>query len=152
MKTFGIRILDKINRVVSVNLTDILQKIHNGEEFYWSILFFDACGKLDGDKSIQELSDEINDSEKGLYTDWKNLNSLASRLDEIIDMLIIACKDKKLLQRYENEQVMYETCDIVIDMFDSGYWEVFSKDKQLIESFASKFKEIKFIESNVHIL
>ena len=41
---------------------------------------------------------------------------------------------------------MYETCDIVIQMFDSCYWEVFSKDTQLIEKLAKKYKQIKFLD------
>ena len=41
---------------------------------------------------------------------------------------------------------MYETCDFVIEMIDSGYWEVFSKDKTLIDKLAKKFKDTQFLE------
>lgn len=52
------------------------------------------------------------------------------------------------MRRYESDQEMYETCDIVIEMVDSGYCEVFSKDKDLINRLAAKFKDIKFLESD----
>ena len=48
----------------------------------------------------------------------------------------------------ENDQERYETCDICIDMIDSSYWEIFSKDIALINRLAEKFKEIKFLETD----
>ena len=52
------------------------------------------------------------------------------------------------MRRYNNDQEMYETCDIVIEMVDCGYWEIFSKDEQLINRLAAKFKETQFLESD----
>ena len=40
---------------------------------------------------------------------------------------------------------MYETCDFVIEMVDSSYWEVFSKNEQLIDRLAAKFKDVQFL-------
>lgn len=146
MTVKGIRILDKKNRIVCVELTDILKEIPNGESFHWSILHFYATGQLEEWKSILVFTKEINESEKGLYITWNELSLLANRSLEIIDILIMGSTDENLLRRYEKDQEMYETCDIVIEMVDSGYWEVFSKDEQLITRLASKFKEIKFLE------
>lgn len=39
---------------------------------------------------------------------------------------------------------MYETYNIAIEMFDSTYWKVFSKDEDLINRLAAKFKNIEF--------
>jgi hypothetical protein len=62
--------------------------------------------------------------------------------------LIIGCIDAQKIHWYENCQEMYETCDIVIEMVDSGYWEVFSKDFTLIDRLAAKFKDTKFLASD----
>jgi hypothetical protein len=51
-----------------------------------------------------------------------------------------------MILRYETDQIMYESCDIVIEMFDSCFWEVFSKDEDIINRLASKFKETKFLK------
>ena len=59
---------------------------------------------------------------------------------------MIGCNNNKLLHHYETDKEMYETCDIVIEMIDSGYWEVFSKDKTLIDKLAKKFKDTQFLE------
>lgn len=147
MKTKGIRIYDKENRVV-VGIDGILKEIPHGECFHWSILFLDASGHLGEGKSIVEFSDLINESERGFFIEWDELNDLVKKFWQIIDMLIIGCHDAKLLKRYEDDQEMYETCDIVIEMDDSCFWEVFSKDEQIINNLASKFKKIKFLESD----
>jgi hypothetical protein len=148
MKVKGIRILDKINRVVCVELPDILKEIQNGNFLHWSILYLYASGHLGEGKSIPTFIEQINESKRGFFINWKDLNSLANKLYEVIDILIIGCRDEKLLTRYQNDKQMYETCDIVIEMIDSGYWEIFSKNENLINRFARKFKEIKFLESD----
>jgi hypothetical protein len=53
-----------------------------------------------------------------------------------------------LLHRYDTDQEMYETCDIVIQMIDSSYWENFSKDEDLINRFAKKFMQVEFLMSD----
>lgn len=146
MKVKGIRILDKKNRIVCVRLSDILKEIHNGNLLHWSILHFHASGHLGEGKSIPIFTQQINESDKGLFIKWDDLNLLANKLYEVIDILIAGCGDESLLIRYENDQEMYEASNIVIEMVDSGYWEVFSKDKDLINRLAAKFKETKFLE------
>jgi hypothetical protein len=148
MKSTGIRILDKKDRLVTVELPDILKEIPNGESFKWSILYLEASGDLGEGKSILDLEKEANKSQNGLLIEWDAINTLAPKFFQIIDMILIGCKNENFLRRYETDQEMYETCDIVINMFDSSYWEIFSKDEQLINRLASKFKDVKFLESD----
>lgn len=148
MESKGIRILDKENRVVCVTLPDILKEIHNGNSFHWSILYLYASGDLGENKSIVDFSDTLNKSEKGLYINWDDLNLLSNKFWEIIDIIIIGCKDEKQLHRYENDQMMYETCDIVIEFVDSGFWQIFTNDEDLIKRLAKKFKDIRFLETD----
>lgn len=147
-QTYGIRILDKVDRVVGVTLLDIFDKIFNGDSFYWSILYIDATGHLGEGKSILFLEDQINESKNGYVVKWDDLVDLSKKLMEIVDIVLLASKNIDVLHRYENDKEMYEACDIYIEMFDSCYWEVFSKDAALIESLASKFKEVKFLETD----
>jgi hypothetical protein len=146
MSSKGIRIEDEINRVVSVKLPDVLCEIHNGNQFYWSILDLQGTGNLGEGKSIPAFVDQIDHSENGYYITWEDLVALSYKFWQTYDIVIIGCYDKKKLRRYENDQVMYETCDVVIVMFDSSYWEVFSKDPTLISRLGAKFKNIKYLE------
>lgn len=43
---------------------------------------------------------------------------------------------------------MYENCDAVIEMVDSSFWEVFTKDSNLLDRLSTKFKDIEFLDSN----
>jgi hypothetical protein len=142
-KTQGIRILGKIDGVVIVKLSDILQEVYCGDFFHWAILYSDAIGDLGENIDIAEFEKKINKSPTGFSLIWKELETLAMRFS---DILILGCKDKNQLHRYDEPQEMYEACDIVIEMVDSNFWEVFSRDKHLIDRLAEKFKEIKFLE------
>jgi hypothetical protein len=146
MKTRGVRILDLEDNCVSVSLPDILKEITSGDSFYWSILYLDAIGHLGEGKSMPAFEEQIIESRKGFFISWDELNLLSEKFRNLMDIILIGCKNKELLQRYENDVEMYETCDITIELFDSCYWEVFSKDESLIARLAKKFKDIKFLE------
>jgi hypothetical protein len=148
MKSQGICITDKIGHVISVELQDILEEVHNGEEFHWSILFLEVMGDLGEERPVPEFEKQIHDLENGFFINWKDLNTLVQRFEQLINITLLGCKDPNLLQRYEDDQEMYETCDITIEFIDSTYWQVFSKDKKLIDRLAAKFKEIEFLETD----
>ena len=146
MTTKGIRILDKKNRIVWVELPDILKEISNGNSLHWSILYLYATGHLGANQAMPVFEQQIRESEKGLLISWEELNGLSQKFWDLMDITLIGCKDRNLLRRYETDQKMYEVCDIVIEMIDSSYWEVFSKDEELINKLAVKFKEIEFLK------
>ncbi len=148
MKIKGIRILDTVNKIVSVELPDILEEIIDGDLYYWSILFFYGSGHLGEGTSIPIFEQEAMESKNGKLIGWDDLKILANKLDEVRDILIIGSKNPKEISRYEDDQKMYESCGIVIEMIDSGFWEVFSKDETLIKKLAAKFNETKLLESD----
>ncbi|MBA2726687.1 MAG: hypothetical protein H0U49_00740 [Parachlamydiaceae bacterium] len=148
METKGIRILDKENRIVKINLSNILEEIKIGDQFEWSILYLHTTGDLGKGKSIPEFEEQIIKSEKGFFITWKEINDLSLKFWDLMDIIIIASRNKNLLLRYKDDQEMYQLCDIVIEKFDSCFWEVFSKDEKLINKLESKFKEVEFLDSD----
>jgi len=146
--TKGIRIFDKKNEFERFSLSDFLKEIHNGQLLHWSILFLDVFGSLGEEISVPVFEQHIIKSEKGFFITWNDLNELANKIDQLIAIILIGCRDKNLLERFEDSQEMYETCNIVIEMVDSYFWEVFSKDHNLIDRLAAKFKDIEFLETN----
>lgn len=148
MKTKGIRILDKVDRIVRVKLPHILEEIPNGDCYNWSILYFEAISDYKNGKKLPIDESEVNPTKNGLYNSWDRLNEIASQFYQIYDLILIGCKDLTALKRYDNDQEMFEACDVVIVMFDSSFWEIFSKDELLIQRLASKFHDIKLLESD----
>ena len=146
--TYGIRILDDKNKYVTVDLPDVLVEIHNGDRFYWSILDLYFIGYREESKPISISEKEIIESERGLFLSWEDLNTLARNFEQVIDLTLIGCFDKDRIKSYETDEEMYEVCDIVIVMFDSCYWEVFTKDKNLIERWAKKFNDVEWLMRN----
>lgn len=148
MLTKGIRISIDRKRNVNVKLFDILEEIKNGNSFFWSILDLNAIGNLGKGKSIPAFEEEIRNSKNGFFINWEDLKSLSYKFEQIIDISIIGCSNPNFLRFYENDQEMYETCDTVIEMIDGGFWEVFSKDLDLINQLAKKFSKTEFLESD----
>lgn len=148
MKSKGIRIEDNSeSHAMSIGLHEILKEI-DGNAYHWSILEIEAWGSLGEGQTYEELEKEVNDSENGLLINWNDLEILSRKFQQIIWITIIGSRDKELLRYYQNDKEMYETCDIVIEMIDGGYWEVFSKDTSLINGLAAKFKDIKLLETD----
>ena len=148
MKTTGIRISDGKNGILCVELPDILEEIDNGESFFWAIPFSETVFISQVKDFTVNLQDKIEQTKNGIRLTWDELNSFSEDIHQSIDLLVIASKDKDLLRSYDSDKQMYETCDIVIEMIDSSYWEVFSKDRALIDRLAKKFEDIEFLESD----
>lgn len=146
--TYGIRISDKENGVVSVYLPEILNEILNGNNFYWSILFLSCTGNLGEERSVPVFEDQIRKTEKGFSLSWTELNVLAKKFFQIKDITLIGCVGENLIRHYNNDEEMHENCDIVIEMIDCNFWEVFSKDKSLIERLLKKFKNTEWLTKN----
>ena len=145
MKSKGIRIEDTKNQFQCIDLVEILREIKK-KNYYWSILFLDGMGNLGDNISIPEFEKQIFESQNGVLISWDELYDIATKLEQIIDITIIGCNDLKLVRRYDTEEEMYETCDIVIEMVDGDCWEVFSKDENLINELAGKFKNTQFLD------
>jgi hypothetical protein len=148
MKTYGIRISDCESNVLSVKLSDLLEEISNGAIFYWSVLFLDGIPNTGEGKFINEYKNKINKSMNGLMLDWNEICFINAKLFQIYEITILGCKKQKFLHRYYNDQEMYESCDIVIELIDCAFWQIFSKDSKLIRRINKKFKEVELLESN----
>ncbi len=144
----GLRILDKKDGVVTVSLQDILSEVIGGDRFHWSIIYLQTTGDLGEGKSIPDFEKKIIDSEIGYPLKWMELIQLSERFWDLWDIILIASLYPVNLKRYKSDQEMYETCDVVIEKVDSNYWEVFSTDYSLIKRLATKFKEIKYLETD----
>lgn len=138
MKTKGVRISDiKDGKCISLN--ELLENISDETQFFWALLWLDVTPQKNEGKYLVELQKKINQSENGLVITFESLVEISKKIFQEIDLTIIACKMQENIQRYQKDREMYETCDIVIEMIDGGFWEVFSKNIKLIDRLAREF-------------
>lgn len=118
------------NSILSVNLNDILDCITHGDQFCWSFLWLEAIGSLES-MTMLDFEKKINKSSNGYVTNWEELLILSKSFDQIIEVLLIADKDKSKLKRYTNDDEMYSICDLSIELVDSSYWIIHSNQFSL---------------------
>lgn len=133
------------NRFLIVSLDDILIKICNGNKFFWNILWIEDAFS----EKISDLSKKINHSPDGFGLSWDMLLELNKQFALLTDITLMGNQDASKNRRYINERTMYESCDIVIQLIDSGYWFVYSKNEELLNKLWKDFKEVKHLESNI---
>lgn len=147
MNTKGLRISD-IKNDKCLSLIEILENIPNADQFYWALLWLDVTPMKKDGKCIAKLQQKVNQSEQGIPCLFEFLIEIANKIFQEIEVLIIACKNKKNLHRYEVDKKMYETCDIVIEIIDGGFWEIFSNDIDWIDELSKKYKQTEFLKSD----
>lgn len=148
MKTKGIRIADSKGNVLIVKLSDILVQISDGNNLNWSVLFLDGILNPSQNLTLTELKKKINHSENGMLIKWNDLIKLSDVFFQIYEVIILGSKDLTVLHRYKDEQEMHLRCDIVIELIDCAFWEIFSKNESLISKIKAKFKETELLDSN----
>ena len=94
------------------------------------------------------ITKKINQSEDGRTATFESILETSKKMFQEIDLTIIACKTKENLHRYKEDKEMYETCDIVIEMIDGGFWEIFSKNVTWINQLAKKFHSVEFLATD----
>lgn len=147
MKTKGIRISD-IKDGKCIPLGELLETIPDETQFFWAWLWLDVTPLENEGHYLVELQKKINQSEDGLTTTFESILEISKKIFQEIDLTIIACKTKENVRRYKEDKEMYETCDIVIEMIDGGFWEVFSKNVTWINQLAKKFQSVEFLASD----
>lgn len=122
--------------VLSVSLLDILNCIEMGSKYKWSILWLEAVGKP-MDNSVLKHEQEIKNSNSGLRCGWDELSQLSIRFDQINEILLIGDENETKLKRYKDDNELYNSCCFIIELIDSSYWIVRSRD----ENFLNKIKK-----------
>ena len=83
-----------------------------------------------------------------MILEWSDLKNFTSDLFDLQEVGVIGCKDEGLLKRYQDDRVMFETCDVSIVLIDFAYWEIFSKDEAFILRLAAKLARHVLLDSD----
>lgn len=97
---------------------------------------------------VSEYKNKINKSNEGLQTNWDETFLIGNEFFQIFETIILGCKTQEFLHRYNNDLEMYQSCDIVIELIDCAFWQIFSKDSELIDRLNKKFKDVELLQPN----
>lgn len=118
----------------------ILEYVKNDYEWFLLYLNGSACKGV----KLNEHCQEINSSESGISLGWNDMVSLLNKMDQIYDLLVVGVERDTKINRVSDED-LFSVYPLVINCFDSSYWEVKVDKKELAELFVSEFKSIEFL-------
>lgn len=133
----GIMVKGSTPGLLSVSLKDILSCVEEPKDITWVILWFTATGKLKLEltadaESMIDFENKINQSENGLEVNWRSLESIANQVDQVIEFLLIGSDDSASLIRYKDDDTMHSTCEYSLELVDSSYWILYSKNLKFL--------------------
>ena len=65
----------------------------------------------------------------------QELLDIAKKIDQLIELVLIGDEDENNLHKLEDDVSIKQQCLFFIELVDSSYWEISSKDKSYIENF-----------------
>ena len=133
------------SNVLEVSLGNILECC-SLDKYYWSLLWIEGSGRSSS-VSMPTFEKAVNKSETGMAIDIDRLRHLDSEIDDLQSILVIGDLEKSKLRRYSNDEIMYDSCSITIQLIDSTCWEISSDNPKFNNCLNSIFfKEINEVE------
>ena len=132
---------------LTVELRDFLRVVEpEGRHLIWSILDLEARSDPDKFKAnLLEIEQQVSQSPQGLILSWEELVEFADALIEVLDTVIVGCKDKKLIPRLVPGDEIFSTCEIGIEAFDSSLWRVYARDDKLLQKVQAAFQNVAVV-------
>ncbi|WP_148285235.1 hypothetical protein [Flavobacterium sp. B17] len=118
------------------------------KEYNYSISFFDGSPKEKFKGSFIDFLNSINEGRKGLIFNYNQLQNRISELFQIYDLLLLIDKDLTNFEKskIKDDSFFYNNIFFTITYFDSGFWEISSLDKNLLNFIKTKQSNYEFIQ------
>ncbi len=131
--------------ILSVRFEDILNCFEAKEhEIFWGLLWIYVTTVQEVDCDIVKFEEEINKSKRGKSISLDSILNLSSKIDQAIELLVIGDSNIENIRKYEGDKLMYENCEYIIELVDSSYWLVCSKDDSFIGNIFEKIQGVEY--------
>lgn len=139
-----IKISDKKKGFLSFDLYDILIEISDyGNRYNWAILDIEATAKNDSNLNILKIESRV-DSKENLFTiSFDELEEFAKKTNQVINGVFVASEGD--LHKIYDIKTIEEQYDIVIEVFDSSYWTIYSNELSIVRKLRKVFNEVEII-------
>lgn len=125
----------KNNNLLTITLHDILSQINNIEEYVWKLVLLEGVSnKMD----ILVLEHLINKSPSGIFIRTNDLLKISTLFDQITEIILIGDNNIGKMQRLEYNDSMQNQYEYYIELIDSSYWEVTSKNRNFLNNIKLK--------------
>jgi hypothetical protein len=114
------------------NLDSVLSNIKDND-FLWSILDFDGIGPFPNAMSIDEFCEQITKQDRGYLCSWNEIVDFSKSIYDCYDCLIVAVKSAGNINKIEISNKNYVNCMLVLELFDSTYWDIYIKDIDIVD-------------------
>lgn len=113
-------------------LLTVLELLPDPASLRWFIFEVDGVSIDHPDiPTITEMISEVENTKYGYEISAHQLNQLPGYFADIWWLMIIGQKELTV-SKHTDEETTYAQADVVIDMFNSTYWDVYSKDQAYI--------------------
>lgn len=113
--------------ILSIKLIDILHLVNNPKEIHWKICWIEGISI----KGFDMLAFET-EVKKGLKVSYDELIDLNKKIVQIYDLVLVG-------DRENTEGKNEKDCDYIIELIDSSFWEVTSKNEEFIDTLRQTF-------------
>lgn len=141
----AVKIKGNDDKVLSVELKDVIMCIENGSQTNWGLLWIEAVAELDDGQSIVAFEHRVNQSAKATIFSWAELLKLSTQIIQTKEILFIGAVKKSNIKRYDSDGLMYVSCNYTVELLDSSYWEVHSDDDAFIRNLYNKLPGVEEI-------
>lgn len=133
--------------VLSVRLEDILNCFQKRRsEVFWGILWVYLTIKEGIDCNVLEFEEGINKSEQGKLFTLDKILSLSGKIDQAIEFLLIGDGKVENIKKYKSDELMRENCEYIIELVDSSFWLVYTKDDDFIQNIFQELPGVRYDE------
>ena len=147
----GIEIHGDLNsRFLTVTLADVLPCLHPPQGVQWRLWNLEAWSSQDW--AIEGLASEayeqaVLESPSGLPTTLLLIQQLAQAPAQLVNLLLLGSLDVANLpnHRHSEKVHLYAACEYVIEVFDSSYLIVHSKDEAFLACLRNRLDGVKTI-------
>lgn len=134
-----------VSPVLGVHLKHVLSCINDEEKAYhWTMLeFYGGVGDLSPMTNILELEKQVLEAPYGVDFSWKDLEEIANKLEDALDIIVVANERKKINGSVDILDEYHRTNDITFELFDRCFWIVSSNSESLIQRIKNRFYDVK---------
>ncbi|MDQ7006567.1 MAG: hypothetical protein Q9Q40_05005 [Acidobacteriota bacterium] len=127
----------------AVELGDILPLVEEkGRTLKWAILNLYAVGNPHRlGRTMRELGDEVSRSPHGVLLNWDELEEFSRSVFQIMDAVIVGCRDAERLPRKDEVEQRDGDCEIVIRAIDASRWRLSAMDDSMMSRFRHVFRD-----------